>query len=143
MDEAGSSTSVSNLTLTFDDAAAGPVPSPAVSGTFKPTQSGDDGCPLDSTTSYPSPAPGSPYGTALSSFNGTDPNGTWSLYVVDNANQDFGFITGGWSLDIAASPLVTGERAKALKKCKKKAKKKHWSKKRGKKCKRKARKLPV
>jgi hypothetical protein len=37
----------------------------------------------------------------------------------------------------------TGQRAAALKKCKKKAKKKHWTKKRLKKCKRKARKLPV
>ena len=37
----------------------------------------------------------------------------------------------------------TGQRAAALKKCKKKAKKKHWTKKKLKKCKKKARKLPV
>jgi hypothetical protein len=37
----------------------------------------------------------------------------------------------------------TGQRAAALKKCKKKAHKKHWTKKKLKKCKRKARKLPV
>ena len=38
---------------------------------------------------------------------------------------------------------ATGQRAAALKKCKQKAKKKHWTKKRLKKCKRKARLLPV
>jgi hypothetical protein len=37
----------------------------------------------------------------------------------------------------------TGQQASALKKCKKKAKKKHWSKKKLKKCKKKAKKLPV
>ena len=40
-------------------------------------------------------------------------------------------------------PAETGQRAAALKKCKKKAKQRHWSKKRLKKCKKKARKLPV
>ena len=42
-----------------------------------------------------------------------------------------------------AQPGPTGRRAAALKKCKKKAKKNHWTKKRLKKCKRKASKLPV
>jgi hypothetical protein len=37
----------------------------------------------------------------------------------------------------------TGERAAALKKCKKRAKKKDWSKKQLNRCKRKARRLPV
>jgi|tagenome__1003787_1003787.scaffolds.fasta_scaffold20842078_2 hypothetical protein len=42
-----------------------------------------------------------------------------------------------------ASCHTTGQRAVALKKCKSKAKHKHWSKKKLRKCKRKARKLPV
>jgi hypothetical protein len=37
----------------------------------------------------------------------------------------------------------TGQRAAALKRCKKRAKKSHWTKKKAKKCKRKARRLPV
>jgi hypothetical protein len=40
-------------------------------------------------------------------------------------------------------PCPTGQRAAALKKCKKKAHKNHWSKKRLRKCKKKAKKLPV
>ena len=43
----------------------------------------------------------------------------------------------------AAPASVTGQRAAALKKCKKKAKKKHWSKKRLKNCKKRARQLPA
>ena len=41
-----------------------------------------------------------------------------------------------------ATSRATGQRAAALKKCKKKAKKKHWPKKKLKKCKKKAKKLP-
>jgi DNA-binding beta-propeller fold protein YncE len=48
---------------------------------------------------------------------------------------------GGAAPTGAAAP--TGQRAAALKKCKKKAKKKHWTKKQLKKCKRNASKLPV
>ena len=43
----------------------------------------------------------------------------------------------------AAAPTPTGQRAAALTKCKEKAKKKHWTKKRVKKCKQKARLLPA
>ena len=32
----------------------------------------------------PSPAPSDPYGTQLSDFNGSDPEGTWKLYVKDD-----------------------------------------------------------
>src|SRR4029077_17280953 len=91
----------------FDDTAAAVMPSapttaPA-SGSFKPTNytTGDI---------FPAPAPAGPYlspGTAgtdtLAAFNGVDPNGTWSLYIVDDANIDSGTITGGWSLSIGTS----------------------------------------
>jgi subtilisin-like proprotein convertase family protein len=100
MDEAGGSTDVSDLTVSFDDAAADPVPTPLVSGTFKPTQEAN-GCGFDQTSDYPAPAPAGPYATDLGGFNGTDPNGTWNLYVVDNALNDTGSISGGWSLDLA------------------------------------------
>jgi hypothetical protein len=44
---------------------------------------------------------------------------------------------------VTPAASVTGQRAAALKKCKKKAKKNHWSKKKLKKCKKKAKLLPV
>ncbi|MFM6345350.1 MAG: Calx-beta domain-containing protein, partial [Dolichospermum sp.] len=59
---------------------------------------------------FNSPAPGGPYGTDFSVFNGINPNGTWSLYVVDDAGGDVGTIAGGWSLNIGtgtATPVVT------------------------------------
>jgi hypothetical protein len=40
----------------------------------------------------------------LSVFNGTNPNGTWKLYVIDDSAGDNGEITGGWTLTISASP---------------------------------------
>jgi hypothetical protein len=39
----------------------------------------------------------------MSGFAGKDPNGTWSLYVVDDQNGDAGAIHGGWSLSIAST----------------------------------------
>lgn len=97
MSGTGGPFSVNNLMLTFDDAAAGSLPAspggPIVSGTFKPT---DDGLAPVSLT----PAPAPPYNATLSAFNGTNPNGTWALYVFDNSSGDGGSIAGGWSLNL-------------------------------------------
>ena len=102
MSDAGGGNDINNATLTFDDAAAASLPdsSTIISGTYKPTDfvTGD---------TFPSPAPAGPYGTALSAFNGLNPNGTWSLYVLDDEANDSGSITGGWSLNFtypAAAP---------------------------------------
>ncbi|MDB6125509.1 MAG: hypothetical protein JWQ71_4502, partial [Pedosphaera sp.] len=93
---------ITNVTLAFDDAAASALPASSLisSGTFKPTNNG-------SVNSLPFPAPVAPYGQPLlSNFNGTDPNGNWSLYVLDGATGDGGSISGGWSLSITiVSPI--------------------------------------
>jgi subtilisin-like proprotein convertase family protein len=83
--------------------------------------------------SFPSPAPPGPYGTSLAGFNGTNPNGAWSLYVVDNFEVDTGSIAGGWNLDVAAPPA-------AHKKCKKHKKKHSAESAKKKKCKKKKKK---
>ncbi|MFY9573168.1 MAG: VCBS repeat-containing protein [Blastocatellia bacterium] len=95
----------STVTLTFDDAAANSLPDTTwlVDGSYtvKPTKGTSLGAPDNSVpTDFPSPAPAGPYGTSLSVFNGTSPNGVWSLYVIDDSAGDQGSISGGWSLTI-------------------------------------------
>ncbi|MGI9106685.1 MAG: FG-GAP-like repeat-containing protein, partial [Pyrinomonadaceae bacterium] len=100
---AGGGSGVNNVTLTFDDGAAQFVPTPIVSGTYKPTaETGEGGI-----SNFPAPAPAGPYGQTLSVFNGTAPNGTWSLYVFDGAGGDSGQIADGWSLSITPNTNPT------------------------------------
>ncbi|WP_243075338.1 S-layer family protein [Microbacterium sp. SS28] len=82
-----------NATLTFDDAAAGPVPTGNVpTGTYRPTNNG-------AGDPFPAPAPAPSAQTTLSgAFTGIDPNGTWQLFIVDDAKGDLGSMAGGWSL---------------------------------------------
>jgi hypothetical protein len=98
-----------NINYTLDDAGATLVPSTGtpVSGTFRPTNYGTGDL-------FPVPAPIAPYqfaataGTATfaSVFNGQNPNGTWSLYVVDDAGIDAGNISGGWTIEITTEDPV-------------------------------------
>src|SRR5262249_55070841 len=39
--------------------------------------------------------------------NGTNPNGTWSLYVFDDAGGDMGSFAGGWEIDIITDQCPT------------------------------------
>ncbi len=101
LSDAGGSDDINNIDLTFDDSAGQYLPaSGIVGGVYLPTNYyiGD---------TFPSPAP-SPSGfTTLATFNGTDPNGTWSLYIVDDWIGDTGHLSGGWCLDITASTPPT------------------------------------
>jgi Ca2+-binding RTX toxin-like protein len=78
-----------------------PDGSQITSGTYRPTdyQVGD---------TFPTPAPAGPYGTALSAFNGTNPNGAWQLFVQDDTGWDSGSIAGGWSLTIQRTSTING-----------------------------------
>jgi subtilisin-like proprotein convertase family protein len=102
-DAAGGGGFGANGTLTFDDAATGAIPSTGVvgTGTYRPTDSDVDGA---DTFPAPSPAPSS--ATTLSVFNGTVPNGTWSLYAVDDATGDIGSISGGWSITVTTGEVT-------------------------------------
>lgn len=96
MSDVGGSDDVVNRTITFDDAAANSVPDATTlnTGTFKPTNIGTG-------DTWPAPAPAPSANTTLAaSFNGTNPNGTWSLYVADDLGVDMGDIANGWSLTI-------------------------------------------
>lgn len=97
MSDVGGSADAVDLTLLLDAFAIGALPdaSPLQSGTFRPMNFGE---PED----FPMPAPAGPYTTDLTVFGGTDPNGTWNLYVVDDEIGDIGALAGGWSLSISA-----------------------------------------
>jgi hypothetical protein len=93
--------STNTFTLTFSDDAATMLPeSPSynqnLSGTYLPTDyvglgDGSDYFPaLDKVT----------YVQDLSAFRGSDPNGSWGLYIVDDHTLDWGAVEGGWSLTI-------------------------------------------
>jgi Domain of unknown function (DUF4347)/Calx-beta domain/FG-GAP-like repeat/Bacterial Ig domain len=96
MSDAGRGNSTANQTLTFTDSGAALTSGPIISGTYKPTNINDS----DGDDVFPNPAPVPSVATTLAIFNGTDPNGDWSLYVRDDfGGGEFGSIA-GWSLDI-------------------------------------------
>jgi subtilisin-like proprotein convertase family protein len=110
MSDAGgnSANAVSDVNLTFDDAASGAIPDagPVSSGTYQPTR-GIENSSCIVPGSFPDPAPAGPYGSpSLSVFNGTNPNGTWQLYAMDDTLGDVGSIT-GWSLNISTEEDTT------------------------------------
>lgn len=101
-DVGGTNPGVAGINLTLDDSAANflPIPTAIVSGTFKPTNSG-------AGDTFPAPAPVPSGGSALSAFTGTNPNGNWTLYVVDDSAVDQGSISGGWCVRLSAAPCAT------------------------------------
>ena len=113
MSDAGGAQVTSFNTLTFDDGAPDVVPPGSIaSGTYRPTNHPPDCGSQPNPDVEPEPdifAPPPPYGSALSVFDGTDPNGTWSLYVVDDCWMDLGKIEGGWSVTVttSGSPATT------------------------------------
>ena len=114
--DAGGSTDIAAVDLTFDDQAAGQLADgdPISTGTYRPT---NFGAPDDFTsppTCNPGPEGASPAADCLATaFNGTDPNGTWSLFVADDAALDNGRLAYGWSLELTtdvvapAAPVIT------------------------------------
>jgi subtilisin-like proprotein convertase family protein len=90
-------THVTGIDLLFTDAAPDRLYSGvlATTGVYRPSE-----C---SATSFVAPAPAPPYGTTLSVFNGSDPNGVWKLYIFDDSGSDYGHMDGGWAM------IVNGE----------------------------------
>jgi subtilisin-like proprotein convertase family protein len=87
-------TQANNVDWTFDQSASlAAAQTPLVSGTFVPT----GGTP----TALTAPAPGPPYPVNFNVFNNTAPNGTWRLFVDDQAASDTGTIARGWSLTLS------------------------------------------
>ena len=99
MGNVGGSGEALNVTLRLDDEAASPLPNEDEpgSGTFKPTAA------PGSTDVFNPPAPLPSGNSELSVFDGSNPNGTWRLFVQDeDSSFDLGAIAGGWALEITA-----------------------------------------
>lgn len=102
MSDVGGEHDASGLTLSFEDGAAAALPDTTVitSGSRRPTNVG-------AGDPFPAPAPAASAATTLATFDGTDPNGTWSLYAVDDNGGDTGSI-GGWQLRFVPEPGAAG-----------------------------------
>jgi subtilisin-like proprotein convertase family protein len=88
----------SNANVTFDDEAAGTIPNSWLNlptGSYRPVNYDDGG-----TDTFPGVDTTGAV-TGLSVFDGTDPNGTWKLYVVEDAVGGGGEIARGWSLRLS------------------------------------------
>lgn len=105
MSDPGGTSTVTGVNLTFDDAAASSIScsSGPTSGTYKPTDCTD----TFGTDVFPTPAPAGPYTASLAQFNGTDPAGTWNLFMRDDTSGDSGSIGGGWALTLAGTYSLT------------------------------------
>jgi uncharacterized repeat protein (TIGR01451 family) len=106
------------VTVTFDDSAASGMPQgPITNGNYRPTSY------ALVAPNFPPPAPFSTapgfYRTNLTTFSGINPNGVWSLYVIDDSQGSAGVITNGWVLNLttaeipSASDLAVGLAASA------------------------------
>jgi hypothetical protein len=121
MADPGNGTDVSDLTITLDDEAGADLPDGAVltSGVFRPgNQTGSD--------EFPAPAPAPNGNIALATFDGTDPDGQWQLFIHDDAGFDTGRLTGGWEVVITAKAKI--DNAKSEKEKSEKKEKKHRKK---------------
>jgi subtilisin-like proprotein convertase family protein len=103
MSDVGGGTDVVSLSLTLSDAAATALPDSAalVAGTFQPTNIGAGDV-------FPAPAPAPTGGSALSVFNGTNPNGTWNLWVDDQFTPDSGTMA-GWCVNLVSVCTVDAD----------------------------------
>lgn len=116
----GGANGVANIDLLLDDTSANALPDSAaiLSTSYRPSQ-GVVFAGAVHPSNFPAPAPSGPYSNMLSSLNGSNPNGTWSLYVDDDSAGNTGSIAGGWTLTIessaptAAGVNITGRVARA------------------------------
>ncbi len=103
------SPAINDATFTFADSAAAQMPQAQdpSTGAYKPTDySNFEPYPPPAPSSYSSPAT---VGSATfgSVFGGTNPNGTWELFVVeDGGTSDLGGSISGWSLDFTFAQQV-------------------------------------
>jgi hypothetical protein len=96
---------IDNVNLVFRDGAMALPPNVRItSGTYAPTNYQgviEDIGEMDQNS--PAMPPAGPYGTTLSVFNGTSPNGTWKLFIQDDLEDEGGELA-SWSLTVETVP---------------------------------------
>jgi subtilisin-like proprotein convertase family protein len=102
MSDACGSHDVANYFWRWDDEAALAMPDSGSTNvcsafSYRPTDhTGGD--------SLPAPAPQAPYGSALSAFDLTDPNGDWRFYIADDVGGDEGFLINPLTVELTTRP---------------------------------------
>jgi subtilisin-like proprotein convertase family protein len=112
MSDCGGLADLVNVNLTFDDDAAQALPNTAqiTAGTYTPTNFG-----IADTLQAPAPAGPYPDPQRLSTFNGAQPNGAWSLYVYDDLASNGGSLANGWSLELTIlAPICCNSNCPAI-----------------------------
>lgn len=104
LSDAGGDLPVDMVDLELDDEAAAAAPQDVAltSGSWRPVNYGSD----PDVFQAPAPELASGVGSALSVFDGTDPNGTWSLYVVGDAAAEMDGMIDSWSLVITTDEVA-------------------------------------
>jgi subtilisin-like proprotein convertase family protein len=97
--DVGDGTPADDVTITLDQGAAVALPNaaPLISGTYQPANYGA------APDQFPKGTPPVLGGSSLSVFNGTNPNGTWKLYLIDDYGNVTGSISQGWTLNITTA----------------------------------------
>jgi Kelch motif/Galactose oxidase, central domain len=97
MSDAGGSFDMNSVDLALDDAADMPLPDGAriQDGTYQPAN-------YQGVDFFGPEAPPPSGASELAVFNGTDPNGTWRLFIVDDRGLDDGHLL-DWGLTITTS----------------------------------------
>jgi hypothetical protein len=100
MSDVGYDFPVEGVTLEIGDDGFDSLPEvdPLVSGVFSPT----DYEPGDPFLGFPE---GFAYGHSLTELTGRNPNGAWSLYIMDDRGVDTGVLAEGWRLILETGPL--------------------------------------
>src|SRR5215218_9611566 len=97
--DVGTGLFVDNINLVLDDEAKNVLlldQGQIDGGRFRPAN-------IDGGDFFPSPAPPQDTRSALSGFDGQNPNNTWRLFVRDDLAEDCGKFGGGWSITIRAA----------------------------------------
>jgi hypothetical protein len=99
MSDVGTGLFVDNINLVLDDEATNGLlldEGQIDGGRFRPAN-------LDGGDFFPAPAPTQDARSALSGFDGQNPNKIWRLFVRDDTAEDCGKFGGGWSITIKAT----------------------------------------